>query len=67
MTPIPKPRYRWRVPAADGIAHAFTSLPAAPCGVRNQPEKFDYWGTAVRCPLCAAHLEEVTKEAVKSI
>ena len=53
-------RTSWRATTADGIAHAFGRLPHALCGVRNQPEKFD-WPAHGRCPDCMYEEEERKK------
>lgn len=56
-------RTTWRATAPDGIAHAFVgSLPHALCGVRNQPQKFD-WPTRTRCASCSVEMREVQKKA----
>jgi hypothetical protein len=53
-------RPAWRATTSDGVAHAFLPRhPEAPCGARNQPERFDY-PTASRCPICRE--EEAQKQ-----
>lgn len=54
------PRIHWRATAPDGVAHAFTNVPHALCGVPNQPERFDYLMRS-RCPTCR-ELEEVREK-----
>lgn len=59
-------RPRWRATSPDGIAHAFhPRIPEARCGVRNQPEKFD-WPTTRRCPRCQELEREVRPQPVAS-
>ena len=54
-------RLRWRATSEDGVAHAFGTLPKAPCGAPNQPEMFD-WPSNSRCPICQQTEEEARKE-----
>jgi hypothetical protein len=51
----------WRATSPDGVAHVFLPRhPEAPCGARNQPERFDY-PMASRCPACRQAEEVETR------
>lgn len=51
----------WRATGPDGVAHLFTHRRlAAPCGARQQEERFDYPPTA-RCAVCRESEEALSK------